>query len=89
MNSIASGQSGRDLASRGFGFSRDSGRSGKNGVSPRLLAAVAAQETGGPGSNSGRNIIGDGGHGHGNPMARRRTFELRRFGAASLRVAWR
>jgi len=34
-------------------------------LDPRLLAAVAAQETGGPGSNSGNNIIGDGGHGHG------------------------
>ena len=27
--------------------------------------AVAAQETGGPGTNSGRNVVGDGGHGHG------------------------
>lgn len=35
------------------------------GLDPRLLAAVAAQETGGPGSNSGSNIVGDGGHGHG------------------------
>jgi hypothetical protein len=35
------------------------------GLDPRLLAAVAAQETGGPGSDSGSNIIGDGGHGHG------------------------
>ncbi len=34
-------------------------------LDPRLLAAVAAQETGGPGSNSGRNIVGDHGHGHG------------------------
>jgi len=34
-------------------------------LDPRLLAAVAAQETGGPGSDSGRNIVGDGGHGHG------------------------
>jgi len=34
-------------------------------LQPRLLAAVAAQETGGPGSNSGRNIVGDQGHGHG------------------------
>lgn len=34
-------------------------------LDPRLLAAVAAQETGGPGTNSGRNILGDGGHGHG------------------------
>jgi hypothetical protein len=35
------------------------------GLDPNLLAAVAAQETGGPGSNAGRNIVGDGGHGHG------------------------
>jgi Transglycosylase SLT domain len=34
-------------------------------LDPRLLAAVAAQETGGPGSDSGRNVIGDGGHGRG------------------------
>jgi hypothetical protein len=34
-------------------------------LEPRLLAAVAAQETGGPGSDSGRNVVGDGGHGHG------------------------
>ena len=34
-------------------------------LDPRLLAAVAAQETGGPQSNSGRNIVGDGGHGRG------------------------
>jgi len=37
----------------------------RHGISPTLLAAVAAQETGGPGSDSGRNVIGDGGHGHG------------------------
>jgi Transglycosylase SLT domain len=36
-----------------------------HGLDPRFLAAVAAQETGGPGSSSGRNIVGDGGHGHG------------------------
>jgi hypothetical protein len=36
-----------------------------HGIDPKLLAAVAAQETGGPGSNSGNNIVGDGGHGHG------------------------
>jgi len=36
-----------------------------HGLDPRLLAAVAAQETGGPGSNSGNNIVGDGGHGRG------------------------
>ncbi|GAC1568211.1 MAG: hypothetical protein NVS2B3_10590 [Vulcanimicrobiaceae bacterium] len=34
-------------------------------IDPRLLAAVAAQETGGPGSNSGNNVVGDGGHGRG------------------------
>jgi soluble lytic murein transglycosylase-like protein len=37
----------------------------KHGLDPNLLAAVAAQETGGPGANGGRNIVGDGGHGHG------------------------
>ncbi|MHB8147458.1 MAG: transglycosylase SLT domain-containing protein [Vulcanimicrobiaceae bacterium] len=34
-------------------------------LDPSLLAAVAAQETGGPGSNAGSNIVGDGGHGRG------------------------
>jgi Transglycosylase SLT domain len=34
-------------------------------LDPRLLAAVAAQETGGPGADSGRNVVGDGGHGRG------------------------
>lgn len=37
----------------------------RHGLDPRLLAAVAAQETGGPGSNAGRNVVGDGGHGRG------------------------
>jgi hypothetical protein len=37
----------------------------RHNLQPRLLAAVAAQETGGPGANSGRNIVGDEGHGHG------------------------
>jgi hypothetical protein len=37
----------------------------RHGLDPRLLAAVAAQETGGPGSSSGANVVGDGGHGHG------------------------
>ena len=36
-----------------------------HGIDPKLLAAVAAQETGGPGASSGNNIVGDGGHGHG------------------------
>jgi hypothetical protein len=37
----------------------------RNGLDPTLLAAVAAQETGGPGANSGANVLGDAGHGHG------------------------
>jgi len=37
----------------------------RHGLDPTLLAAVAAQETGGPGANAGRNVVGDGGHGHG------------------------
>src|SRR5579875_1111867 len=37
----------------------------RHGLDPNLLAAVAAQETGGPDSNAGRNVVGDGGHGHG------------------------
>lgn len=37
----------------------------RHNLDPRLLAAVAAQETGGPGSDSGRNIVGDAGHGRG------------------------
>lgn len=34
-------------------------------LDPDLLAAIAAQETGGPDTNAGRNVVGDGGHGHG------------------------
>jgi hypothetical protein len=37
----------------------------RHGLDPALLAAVAAQETGGPESSSGRNVVGDHGHGHG------------------------
>lgn len=37
----------------------------KYALDPELLAAVAAQETGGPGGNAGHNVVGDGGHGHG------------------------
>jgi len=37
----------------------------RHNLDPTLLAAVAAQETGGPGANAGRNVVGDGGHGHG------------------------
>jgi hypothetical protein len=54
------------LAAQGVAFApeiADAAR--KHAVDPELLAAVAAQETGGPGSNAGANILGDGGHGHG------------------------
>lgn len=34
-------------------------------LDPALLAAIAAQETGGPHSDSGRNIMGDNNHGYG------------------------
>jgi hypothetical protein len=37
----------------------------RHGLDPELLAAVAAQETGGPDTNAGRNVVGDAGHGHG------------------------
>lgn len=37
----------------------------RHDLDPDLLAAVAAQETGGPGSNAGHNVVGDGGHGRG------------------------
>ncbi len=65
MNSITSAPGlGRQLASQGVAFSTEiAGAAARFGLDPRLLAAVAAQETGGPGSNSGRNIVGDAGHG--------------------------
>lgn len=51
---------------QGVAFGREiEGAAQRHHLDPRLLAAVAAQETGGPGSNSGRNVVGDGGHGHG------------------------
>jgi hypothetical protein len=34
-------------------------------VDPTVLAAIAAQETGGPDTDSGNNVIGDDGHGYG------------------------
>ncbi|HEY0380926.1 MAG TPA: transglycosylase SLT domain-containing protein [Candidatus Elarobacter sp.] len=51
-------------------------------LEPRLLAAVAAQETGGPGSDSGRNIVGDGGHGRGVFQIDDRWHAFARGGAA-------
>ena len=55
-----------DLSAHGVTFAPAIAQAASShGVDPTLLAAVAAQETGGPGSNAGRNIVGDGGHGHG------------------------
>jgi hypothetical protein len=51
-------------------------------LDPRLLAAVAAQETGGPGSDSGRNVVGDGGHGRGVFQIDDRWHAFARSGAA-------
>ncbi len=67
MNSIApSGPTAQTLESRGVAYAHEiAAAARRHGLDPRLLAAVAAQETGGPGSNAGRNIVGDGGHGHG------------------------
>lgn len=67
MTLIASfNPSGAGLAGTGVAFAAEITKAAAAyGLDPRLLAAVAAQETGGPGSDSGRNIVGDGGHGHG------------------------
>uniref|UniRef100_E6PE64 Transglycosylase SLT domain-containing protein n=1 Tax=mine drainage metagenome TaxID=410659 RepID=E6PE64_9ZZZZ len=54
------------LAAHGVAYAAPIARAAaRNGLDPSFLAAVAAQETGGPGVNAGRNILGDGGHGHG------------------------
>jgi hypothetical protein len=54
------------LAEAGVAYAPQIATAAKHhGLDPALLAAVAAQETGGPGANAGRNVIGDGGHGHG------------------------
>ena len=55
-----------DLAARGVAYAPQIAMAAtRNGLDPALLAAVAAQETGGPDTNAGANILGDGGHGHG------------------------
>ena len=55
-----------DLAARGVAYAPQIAAAAQaNGLDPKLLAAVAAQETGGPDSNAGANIVGDGGHGRG------------------------
>jgi hypothetical protein len=54
------------LAGQGVAFAPQiAAAARRHGLDPDLLAAVAAQETGGPGANAGRNVVGDGGHGHG------------------------
>lgn len=54
------------LASEGVAYSSQiAGAARRHGLDPKLLAAVAAQETGGPDTNAGRNVVGDGGHGRG------------------------
>jgi hypothetical protein len=54
------------LAAQGVAYAPEIAQAArKHQLDPELLAAVAAQETGGPGSNAGRNVVGDGGHGHG------------------------
>ncbi len=53
------------------------------GLDPKLLAAVAAQETGGPGASSGNNVTGDGGHGHGLFQIDDRSWAFARSPAAA------
>jgi hypothetical protein len=66
MSTIATVQTIRSLSQAGVAFAPEiATAASKFGLDARLLAAVAAQETGGPGSNAGRNVVGDGGHGHG------------------------
>ncbi len=73
----------RSLAAHGVAFAPQiAGAAEKYRLDPRLLAAVAAQETGGPGSNAGRNVVGDGGHGHGIFQIDDRFHGFARTGAA-------
>jgi hypothetical protein len=54
------------LSSEGVAFAPEIASAARRyGLDPDLLAAVAAQETGGPGANAGHNEVGDGGHGRG------------------------
>ena len=55
---------GMDLSSVAFG-PQIAAAAQRHQLDPQLLAAVAAQESGGPGQSSGANVVGDGGHGHG------------------------
>ncbi|MEO9263658.1 MAG: transglycosylase SLT domain-containing protein, partial [Candidatus Baltobacteraceae bacterium] len=58
------------------------GAARRHGLDPALLAAVAAQETGGPGSNGGANVVGDGGHGRGLFQIDDRWHDFARSGSA-------
>ncbi|HEY8297376.1 MAG TPA: transglycosylase SLT domain-containing protein [Candidatus Baltobacteraceae bacterium] len=72
-----------ELAAHGVAYAPQIARAAaQHGLDPRLLAAVAAQETGGPGANGGRNILGDGGHGHGLFQIDDRWHPFARTGAA-------
>ena len=67
-----------DLNSHGVAYAPQiASAAARHGLDPRLLAAVAAQETGGPGTNAGANIDGDGGHGHGVEARQGRLGEAR------------
>lgn len=62
---IATSVAGR-LHDAGVAYAPQIARAARShGLDPALLAAVAAQETGGPGQNGGANVVGDGGHGRG------------------------
>jgi hypothetical protein len=74
---------GRPLATEGVNFAPEiAGAAQRYGLDPTLLAAVAAQETGGPGSNGGRNEVGDGGHGRGLFQIDDRWHDFAKSGAA-------
>jgi hypothetical protein len=71
------------LASEGVTYAPEiAGAAEKYGLDPKLLAAVAAQETGGPGANGGRNEVGDGGHGRGLFQIDDRWHDFAKTGAA-------
>ena len=66
IESAAAVSTTRDLARHGVAYAPEIVQAAqRHGIDAALLAAVAAQETGGPGANAGSNIVGDGGHGHG------------------------
>jgi len=71
------------LATEGVNFAPEiASAAQRHGLDPQLLAAVAAQETGGPGANGGRNEVGDGGHGRGLFQIDDRWHDFAKTGAA-------